>query len=105
MRAAIYARTSTELRAGGRRRRAIWRCGAAAALLMLATCTSPLSDQAWQVDAPERQRFAVDKDECMREAPQRTHPGTPGYGGKAPSTGPDEEYFAACMQARGWERK
>ena len=80
-----------------------WRA-TTAALLLLAAC-SPLSDQAWKVDERERQRFAVDKDECMREAPQRIHPGTPGYGGKAPSAGPDEDSFAACMQARGWKRK
>lgn len=87
--------------------RASQRAGFAALGLTLALVMGcgPLSEQAWKNRAGDEQRFARDKYECLQETPQRVRMGSSTqFGTIAPSTGPDVEYFAACMEARGWER-
>src|SRR5262245_1545507 len=84
-------------------RRSAVRSGIAS--LALAGC-SPLSEGAWRYSDEERDLFNRDRYECMKETPQRVRPGTSTqFGTIAPSTGPDVEYFSACLQARGWEPK
>ena len=76
-------------------RAAVYACiPTAAALLVFTACVgSALAEpSSWKGADVERKRFATDKFACGREASQQN------------SSGPDWDYFKACMEARGWKR-
>jgi hypothetical protein len=76
------------------------------ATLALLTGCGPLSEQAWKNRTGNEQRFSRDKYGCLQETPHQVRMGSSTqFGTIAPSTGPDVEYFASCMEARGWERE